>query len=243
MRKLSFILIILAAALLALMPQTALASVTISALAASADMAAGTAMVTGKVSSGSPAGISIQITDTNGSQVYSGSTTSSSDGSFTLTCSLGENKSAEYLVKATADNVDMPAFVFLVPGNTSAVNQDKTDNDSGPSAQVVVPLLPPPTVAVSAPLNNAKATIGTAVTISASGTGCDHMAACYKDSKGQVTWLGVQNGNSYSASFTPQLGGTYTVTIYGRNTPKDTDPGSLGTSASSAMVAELPIRL
>lgn len=238
MRRFSFILIIITTALLGSMAQTALASTTISALAASADTAKGTATVTGKVSS--PACISIQITDTNGSQVYSGNTSSTADGSFTLTCSLGGNVNADYLVKATADNGDMPAFVFLIPGNTSAAVQGETDDDSDKLTPVVVSLLPPPTVAISAPVSNTKSTTGTAVTVSASGTGCDHMAACYKDASGTVTWLGVQNGNSYSASFTPQLSGAYTVTVYGRNTPKDTDPGSMGTSASCAIIAELP---
>lgn len=240
MRRFSFILIVLTTALLALMAQAALASTTISALAASADMRAGTVTVTGKVSSGSPASISIQIMDTNGNQVYSGDTSFTADGSFTLTCSLGENKAANYLVKATADNGDMPAFVFFIPGKTSAASQDETDDDSGKLTPVVVPLLPPPTVTISAPANNAKSTTGTAITISASGTGCDHMAACYKDVNGKVTWLGVQNGNSYSASFTPQLSGAHTVTVYGRNTPKDTDPGSMNTSTSCTIVAELP---
>jgi hypothetical protein len=240
MRKFYYILI-LSLALLALMPQPAQASVTFTALAASADIAAGTVTVTGQVSSGSSASISIQITDTSGSQLYSGNTSPTADGSFTLTCSLGMNGSASYLIKATADNGDMPAFTFLVPGQTpaaDAADQDKKD-DPNKLMPVVVPLQAPPTVTISAPVNNAKVKTGTAITISASGTNCDHMAACYKDPTGKVTWLGEQNGNSYSASFTPQVSGTYTITAAGRNTPKDTDPGSLGASTSCTIAVEL----
>ncbi|MGI6317858.1 MAG: Ig-like domain-containing protein [Dethiobacteria bacterium] len=237
MRKFYYILI-LSLALLALMPQPAQASVTFTALAASADITAGTVTVTGQVSSGSSTGISIQITDTNGSQLYSGNTSPTADGSFTLTCSLGINESASYLVKATADNGDMPAFAFLVPDQTPAADQDKKE-DPNRLMPVVVPLQAPPTVTIMAPTNNAKVKTGTAITISASGTNCDHMAACYKDPTGKVTWLGVQNGNSYSASFTPQVSGTYTITVAGRNTPKDTDPGSLGVSTSCTIAAEL----
>lgn len=241
MRRVSFwFSVILSAALLFFIPQTALASTTISTLAASVDTAAGTITVTGKVSPGLPASISIEITDVHGTKVYSNATSSTADGNFTLTCSLGENKTANYLIKAKADNGDMPAYLFFVPGETSPASQGDTANDYVKSAPVVVPLLPPPTVTMSAPQNNFKCTTGTAITISASGTGCDHMAACYKDANGKVTWLGVQNGNRYSASFTPQLSGTYTVTVYGRNTPKDTDPGSMGTSTSCTIVAELP---
>lgn len=240
MRRFLFILTFLTTALLGLMAQTAVASTTISALAASADMATGKATVTGRVSSGSPTSISIQITDTNGNQVYSGNAFSIADGSFTLTCSLGENRTANYLVKATANDGDMPAFAFFIPGNSSTASQGETDDDSGKSTPVVVSLLPPPTVAISAPASNTKSATGTTVAISASGTGCDHMTACYKDASGKVTWLVVQNGNSYSASFTPQFSGTYTVTVCGRNTPKDTDPGSMGTSASCTIVVELP---
>jgi len=241
MRKFYFILIIISLALRALMPQPAQASVTFTALAASADIAAGTVTVTGQVSSGSSASISIQITDTSGSQIYSGNTSPTADGSFTLTCSLVMNESDTYLVKAIADNGDMPAFAFLVPGHTpaaDAADQDKKD-DPNKLTPVVVPLQAPPTVTINAPVNNAKVKTGTAITISASGTNCDHMAACYKDATGKVTWLGEQNGNSYSASFTPQVSGTYTITVAGRNTPKDTDPGSLGASTSCTIAVEL----
>lgn len=242
MRKLSFILIILAAALLTIMPQPVLAAATISALNALPDLSTGTVTVTGRVNfdPGSTGRVSIQIMDSSDSEVYSGNTSISADGSFTLTCSLGDFKAANYRVKATVDNGDMPALVFFIPSETSDVSQDKTDVGAQQSIEVVVPLLPPPIVTVTTPANNAECIAGTAITISASGTGCDHMAACYKDVNGKVTWLGVQNGNSYSASFTPQLRGSYTVTVCGRNTPKSTDPGSMSTSASHTVVVELP---
>jgi hypothetical protein len=239
MRKSYFILFMLSLALLALMPQPAQASATFTALAASADITAGTVTVTGRVSSGSSASISIQITDTSGSQLYSGYTSPKADGSFTLTCSLGINKSAFYLVKATADNGDMPAFAFLVPGPTPAADQNKKDDNTSKLMPVVVPLQAPPTVTMNAPASNASFKTGTAITISASGTNCDHMAACYTDPTGKVTWLGVQNGNSCSTSFIPQIRGTYTITVAGRNTPKDTDPGSLRASASCTVAVEL----
>ena len=86
MRKFYYILI-LSLALLALMPQPAQASVTFTALLhrghngrySNGDR---------QVSSGSSTGISIQITDTNGSQLYSGNT-SHGRRKLHLTCSLG----------------------------------------------------------------------------------------------------------------------------------------------------------
>jgi hypothetical protein len=113
------------------MPQPAQASVTFTALAASADIAAGTVTVTGQVSSGSSASISIQITDTSGSQIYSGNTSPTADGSFTLTSSLVMNESDTYLVKAIADNVIcrlLPSWFRHTTPAADAADQDKKDD-------------------------------------------------------------------------------------------------------------------
>ncbi|HWP96239.1 MAG TPA: hypothetical protein VN426_05270 [Syntrophomonadaceae bacterium] len=245
MKRLFSIPFILLAAMLILnvMPQPVLASHTISALGASSNQSTGAVIVSGKVDSdkGVARVICVQVTDPSGNVLYAGNLSTIADGSFTITCNPGQLQAGDYLVKATVDGGDMPAVAFFSVSDTFS-NTSAASADAGAPSEVVISLLSPPKVAITSPASNNPSTSDTAITISASGSGCDHMQASYTNPGGTVTWLATQSGNSYSASFTPQLSstGNYTVTVYGRNTPNTTDPGSLSTSASRTIAVGLP---
>ena len=81
-----------------------------------------------------------------------------------------------------------------------------------------------PTIKFTSPSNSAIFYIGSSITISADGTYCDHIAA--KISGSIEYWTPIQYGNNFSAKFKPEVAGDYTLTVYGRNTPNETDLGS-----------------
>ncbi len=105
--------------------------------------------------------------------------------------------------------------------------------NSNAIAVYVISSPPTPTVALTSPSNGSNYTLNQTIYVTGTGTNCDHMAATYTIN-GNTTWLPWQNGsgNSYSQSFTPQLAGTYSITLYGNNMPSGTLGGQSATPAT-----------
>ncbi len=242
MKRLSFILFMLAAVWLVLMPQPVLASTGISALSVLPDPETGTVTVSGQIDSDSTLvrGLSFMIMNNAGAEICSSQTSSLDDGSFSKTCSLGQIRAGDYLVKASVDNGDIPALAFFSISEKAVAEQNERKIDAQPLIKVVVPLLASPKVVIKSPAYNAQCLSGETITVSASGTNCDHLTASYTDPGGKVTSLGVQNGNSYNTSFATQQSGTYKITVGGSNTPDDTYPGSISVWTSNSIVVKAP---
>ena len=87
---------------------------------------------------------------------------------------------------------------------------------------------PVPSVKITSPANNTTIILGQSVTIAGTGTNNHHICSFINGSAGKV-----QNGNSYSITYTPATLGTYTVFLRGRNTANDTDPGTQTADSST----------
>lgn len=85
-----------------------------------------------------------------------------------------------------------------------------------------------PSIKITSPTNGTIITLGQSVTISGTGTNCHHICDFINGSADIL-----QNGNSYSTLYTPTVLGTYSVFLRGRNTPNDTDPGTLTADSST----------
>jgi hypothetical protein len=85
----------------------------------------------------------------------------------------------------------------------------------------------PPTVFLTAPVNNTNVDVNTAVTISATASDADGFVTKV-DFYAGTTLIGTDNTLPYSISWTPAIGGTYAITA------KATDDGSAATISTPA---------
>jgi hypothetical protein len=94
-----------------------------------------------------------------------------------------------------------------------------------------------PTVTLNTPANGATYTLGSTISISATGANCDHMNAFVNNTATGYT----VGGNNYTGSFTPTAVATYKIYVMGRNTPSEGDAGTKTANSSTVTVTVISL--
>ena len=97
---------------------------------------------------------------------------------------------------------------------------------------------PAPTISLLQPAAQTNVAVDSPLTVAAKTENCHHCAVSVRYNNGAEKWLGELTpaaDNTITLDFTPTEAGACVVTVYGRNTKTQDDPGSRGTSAAVAL--------